>query len=131
MTLEQQRNALRSEPGFSQLPPETQARIFNRLGQLHAMPSETREKTLRRLEGLERLEPAQREQVRSALRELGGLPFERRRLVARTFHNISKLPAEQRQKAIDSPANSQLTETERGTLRRLVQTAPYIQEMGR
>ena len=47
MTLEQQQQALRREPGFNELPKATQQRFMERLSQLHAMPSDQRQRVCR------------------------------------------------------------------------------------
>lgn len=129
LTPQQQQNALRNEPGFQSLPPETQARVMNRLGQLNTMPPQQRERVISRAEAMERLEPQQRQQVRGALGQLGMLPTERRRMVARAFQDIRRLPADQRQSAINSPAYKDFTPQERATLNNLIQVAPMVETM--
>ncbi|MGO4210193.1 DUF3106 domain-containing protein [Terriglobus sp. 2YAB30_2] len=126
LTPQQQQNALRSEPGFQQLPPETQARVMGRLGQLNAMPPQQRERVINRAEAMEKLEPQQRQQVRGALSQLGALPTERRRLVARAFRDLRRMPPEQRQNTLNSPAYRDFTPQERSTLNNLMQVEPML-----
>lgn len=126
LTPQQQQNALRSEPGFQQLPPETQARVMGRLGQLNAMPPQQRERVINRAEAMEKLEPQQRQQVRGALSQLGALPTERRRMVARAFRDLRRMPPEQRQNTLNSPAYRDFTPQERSTLNNLMQVEPML-----
>jgi hypothetical protein len=92
MTLEQQQAALDREPGFRQLPPQTQMQMHQRLAQLNAMTPEQRARTLAHTEAMERLNPAQRSQVRGALEQLGSLPMDQRRQVMRSFRELRMLP---------------------------------------
>ncbi|WP_187290192.1 DUF3106 domain-containing protein [Terriglobus saanensis] len=124
---QQQQQALRAEPGFRQLPLETQQRLMNRLQTLNQMPPEQRQRMIDRNEQMERLSPQQRQQVRGALQQLGGLPLDRRRAVARSFRELKGLPPEQRGAVLNSPAyRSQFNEEERSTLSNLMQAEPYI-----
>ncbi len=78
-TLEQQQAALDREPGFKELPLQTQMQMHQRLAQLNAMTPEMRARTLAHAEAMERLNPAQRSQVRGAMEQLGSLPMDQRR----------------------------------------------------
>lgn len=102
LNLQQQEQALGQEPGFANLPPETQQRYRNRLAQLDAMNPQRRQSMLARNEALEKLSPGQRAQVRAALGGLGSLPPEQRTAVAQTFNALRVLPANQRFAAFGS-----------------------------
>ena len=102
LNLQQQEQALGQEPGFANLPPETQQRYRNRLAQLDAMNPQRRQSMLARNEALERLSPGQRAQVRAALGGLGSLPPEQRGAVAQTFNALRRLPANERPAAFSS-----------------------------
>src|SRR5665213_1088922 len=75
---QQQQRALSNEPGFRQLPPQTQQQLRNRLNQLNDMPPEQRRRLIERNEAIERLSLPQRQQVRGAMQQLGELPMDRR-----------------------------------------------------
>jgi hypothetical protein len=92
MTLEQQQAALDREPGFHDLPPQTQLQMHQRLAQLNAMTPEMRARLLAHNEAMERLTPLQRSQVRGAMEQLGSLPMEQRRQVMRSFRELRMLP---------------------------------------
>ncbi len=102
LSLQQQEQALDQEPGFHELPPETQQRYRNRLAQLDAMNPQRRQNILARNEAMERLSPEQRAEVRGALGQLGSLPQEQRHAVAQTFNALRALPANDRSAAFNS-----------------------------
>jgi hypothetical protein len=126
LTPDQQQRALEHEPGFRDLPPDTQQRMRNRLTQLNNMPPERRQRLLERNEALARLSPPQRQQVRDALRQFSSLPQDRRHEVARAFQSLRQVPQSQRQAMLDSePYRSQLSGQERGALSNLLEIEPY------
>lgn len=102
LTPAQQQQALGQEPGFGNLPSETQQRYRDRLAQLDALNPQRREQFLARTEAMERLNPDQRAEVRGAMSQLGALPADQRRIVARTFRALRDLPADQRVNALNS-----------------------------
>ena len=127
LTTEDQQRALQREPGFNQLPQQTQQRMLDRLGRLNSMPAEQRERTLQRSEQMERLSPGQRGQVRSAMGELGALPQDRRRAVARSFRELRSLTPEQRNQVLNSPGyRQQFSDGERSTLNNLLTVSPML-----
>lgn len=127
LTPQQQQRALQKEPGFQQLPRETQQRMSDRLERLNSLPPEQRQRVLQRSEAMERLQPEQRAQVRSAMGQLGGLPQDRRRLVAKSFRDLRGLPPEQRNSILNSPEyRQQFSDEERGTLNNLLQVSPLL-----
>ncbi len=127
LTPQQQQQALQHEPGFQQLPRNTQQRVLDRLAQLDAMNPRQRQRVLARTEAMERLNPDQRAEVRGAMSQLGGLPIEDRRAVARTFRALRVLPPQQRVQAYASgqfgPA---LNDTQRAVLFNLLRVEPML-----
>jgi hypothetical protein len=127
MPLEQQKRALQAEPGFRELPAQTQQHYLDRLGQLNSMKPEERARMLEHNEEIEHLTGQQRQQVRGALLQLGTLPEDRRRLVARTFRDLRAMPEAQRQQYMSSSAyRSQFSDQERNTMSNLMSVEPYI-----
>jgi hypothetical protein len=122
-----QHRALESEPGFRNLPPQTQLRLHNELSQLNSMPPEQRRRLLQRNEAMEHLTPQQRQQFNGSLAQLGALPPDRRRLVARAFHDLREMPPTQRQAMLSSDRmRGEFTDQERGTLNNLLSVEPFI-----
>jgi len=123
----EQQKALENEPGFRDLPSETQQRMRDSLTRLNNMPPEQRRRVLARTEAMEQLTPQQRSQVRGALAQLGGLPMDRRRMVARAFRDLREMPEPQRQAILNSDRfRSQFSDQERGTISNLLAVEPYL-----
>jgi hypothetical protein len=127
LPLDEQQRALGNEPGFRDLPPQTQQAMRNRLTQLNVMPQEQRRRLLDHMEAMERLTLPQRQQVRGAMQEYRDLPVDRRRMVARAFRDLREMPQPQRQVVLNSPQfRGQFTDQERNTLGSLLAVEPYI-----
>ena len=127
LPLAQQQQALQNEPGFRQLPPQTQQRMLDRLTQLNNMPDQQRRRVLEHNEAIERLTVPQRQQFRDAMQQLGGLPVDRRRLVARAFRDLREMPPPQRQAILNSDRfRGQFSEQERSTLGNLLAVEPFL-----
>jgi hypothetical protein len=126
MTLEQQQAALDREPGFRELPVQTQIQMHQRLAQLNAMTPEMRARTLAHSEAMERLNPAQRMQVRGAMEQLGLLPMDQRRQVVRSFRELRMLPPEERMGMMNSPRYGWLNYQQRVVLTNLIVIAPML-----
>ncbi len=123
----EQQRALENEPGFRDLPPQTQQRMRDRLSQLNNMTPEQRRRTLEHTEAMERLTPSQREQFRGAMQQYSGLPEDRRRLVARAFRDLREMPPPQRQAILSSDRfRGQFSDQERNTLTGLLAVEPYL-----
>jgi hypothetical protein len=123
----EQQRALENEPGFRDLPPQTQQRLRNHLAQLNNMTPEQRRRTVEHTEAMERLTPSQREQFRGAMQQYSGLPEDRRRLVARAFRDLREMPPPQRQAILNSDRlRGQFSEQERNTLSGLLAVEPYL-----
>ncbi len=127
LSLPDQQKALEDEPGFRDLPPQTQQRYRDRLTQLNNMTPEQRQRILERTEEMEHLTPPQRQQVRGALEQYRGLPEDRRRLVARAFRGLREMPLPQRQAMLSSDRfRSEFSEQERSTISNLLAVEPYL-----
>jgi uncharacterized protein DUF3106 len=127
LPLADQQRALESEPGFRDLPPQTQQAMRNRLTQLNNMTPQQRQRILEHTEDMERLSPPQRQQVRGALEQYRGLPEDRRRLVARAFRDLREMPQPQRQALMNSERfRGQFSDQERNTLTNLLAVEPYL-----
>jgi len=126
LTPEQQQKALENEPGFKELPVQTQQRFLERLAQLDAMTPLQRARLLDHNEAMERLTPAQRGQVDAAMRQLGALPPDQRRYVARTFRGLRELAPAQRQAVLNSDRFNHLTDAQRASLNSLLQVEPLM-----
>jgi hypothetical protein len=127
LSLPEQQRALEKEPGFRDLPAQTQQAMRNRLTELNNMTPEQRRRKLERTEAMERLTPSQREQFRGAMQQYGGLPEDRRRMVARAFRDLREMPPPQRQAILNSDRlRGQFSEQERSTLSGLLAVEPYL-----
>ncbi len=127
LTPQQQQRALQGEPGFRQLPPQTQQQMMDRLNRLNSMPEQQRERVISRNEDMERMTPQQRGDVRGAMSQLSGLPQDRRRLVARSFRDLRNMPVQDRNALLNSPQyRQQFTDEERGTLGNLLAVSPLL-----
>ena len=127
LSLTDQQHALESEPGFRDLPSQTQQRMRDRLTQLNNMTPEQRQRILERTEQMEHLTPPQRQQVRGALDQYRGLPEDRRRMVARAFRDLREMPPQQRDAILkEDRFRSQFSEQERNTLSGLLAVEPYL-----
>ncbi len=130
LPLAEQQKALEKEPGFKDLPPETQQRLRNQITQLNQMTPDQRRRTLEDTEAMERLTPAQRQQFAGAMQSYGTLPKDRRKAVAKAFRNLREMPPQQREATMNSDRfRNQFSDQERGTLSSLLTLQPYIPSM--
>lgn len=131
MPLDQQQKALEKEPGFHDLPAETQQRMRDRLTQLNNMPPDQRRRVLERNEAIANLSPPQRQQFRGAMQQFSSLPPDRRKQVAHAFRELREMPETQRQSALSSDRYRNLfSDDERGTLSNLLAVEPYLPQKG-
>jgi hypothetical protein len=127
LPLADQHRALENEPGFRDLPSQTQQRMRDRLTQLNNMTPEQRRRILERTEAMEHLSPPQRQQVRGALEQYRGLPEDRRHMVARAFRDLREMPQPQRQEILNSDRfRGQFSDQERNTISGLLAVEPYL-----
>ena len=125
LTPQQQQDALGREPGFRDLPGQTQQRIRDRLSELDAMPPQQRQRMVAHTEQMERLNPAQRAEVRGAMLQLGSLPREQQRAVSQAFRELRTVPPEQRESMLNARYGN-LSPQQRYTLDRLMQVEPML-----
>jgi hypothetical protein len=127
MPLADQQHALENEPGFRDLPPQTQQAMRDRLTQLNNMSPEQRRRMIEHTEVMEKLTPQQRQQFRVATEEYRSLPEDRRRLVARAFRDLREMPQPQRQALMNQDRfRAQFSDQERSTLTSLLAVEPYL-----
>ena len=127
LTPEQQQTALEREPGFHDLPTQTQQRMRERLSQLDSMPPAQRSRVIQRTEAMERLTPDQRGEVRHAMSQLSDLPPERRHAVERTFRSMRLLTPQQQSVYLQNPAvRGAFSEREFVALNSLIGVSPLL-----
>ncbi|WP_182278002.1 DUF3106 domain-containing protein [Granulicella sp. 5B5] len=123
LTPMQQQQALGNEPGFRDLPQQTQQRYRERLAQLNAMDPARRAEILKLNEHMEGLSLQQRGQVRGAMQQLGSLPPDQRHVVARSFNELRRLPPDQRAGAM---SRIPLNDAQRSALNHLMTVEPML-----
>lgn len=127
LPLAEQQRALENEPGFRDLPAQTQQVLRNRLTQLNNMPPEQRRRAIEHTEAMEHLTPPQRQQVHGALEQFRGLPPDRQRLVRNAFRGLREMPEPQRQALLNSDRfRGQFSDQERNTITNLLAVEPYL-----
>ncbi len=126
LTFKQQQSALEAEPGFRELPPQTQQRMRDRLAQLNALPPQQRERMLENTERMEQLAPQQREQVRSAMSKWNSLQPDRRRAVGQAFRQLRALPPAERTAALEERYRGQFSPEEHDALTSLLGVEPML-----
>jgi hypothetical protein len=126
LPIQQQLKALENEPGFQQLPAETQQRMRDRLTQLNNMSVDERRRRIERSRALDSLPRTQQTQVFGVLGQLRRLPENRRRLVVRTFRNLLEMPPEQRQTFLASDRFKQFSDQERSTISNLLTVEAFF-----
>lgn len=127
LPVQEQLRQLQNEPGFNDLPAQTQQRYRDRLIQLNNMNPEQRDRMLQRNEVLERMSQPQRQQYRAAVQQFAAAPPDRRRLMARAVLDLRAMAPEQRQQVINSDRfRAEFSDGERSTLTNLLSVEPYI-----
>jgi hypothetical protein len=126
LSLPDQERALQNEPGFNQLPPETQQRLMGRLQQLNRMPPARRQRTIDQIEAMERLSPEMRQQVRGSFQQFRAEPMDRQRMMKKAFRDLREYPPEQRQAMMNSSQfQAQFSPQERSILGNMLEVEPY------
>lgn len=127
LPLQEQLRQLQNEPGFSELPPQTQQRYRDRLIQLNNMNPGQRDRILQRNEALERMSVPERQQYRAAVQRFAAAPPDRRRMMARAVLDLRAMPPDQRQAVINSDRfRAEFSDGERSTLTSLLSVEPYV-----
>ncbi len=128
---EQQERALESEPGFSRLAPETQAKLLFRLRQINRMPANQRQRTVDWIEAMESISPQMRQQVRMSVQQFHTLPADRQRLMKKALRDLREYPPEQRTAMMNSGQfQTQFTPQERTILGNILAVEPYRPQHG-
>lgn len=125
LTLPQQENLLRREPGFGRLSPDQQQRVLNRLRSLDARPPAERQRILAWNEAFERLSPERKQDVRAAAQALNQMPPGRQYMLRHAFHDLRQIPPRQRQAILNSARfTHEYTPQERHILSSLLSVEP-------
>ena len=93
----QQQQALEQEPGFHDLPAQTQQRMRERLTQLNAMPPAAARQVLARTEAMEQLTPEQRSRCAAPCSSSPRFRRTSRRAVQRSLPQLRDMPPAQRE----------------------------------
>jgi hypothetical protein len=126
LSLSDQLRSLNTEPGFRELPPQTQQRYREELIRLNNMNPQQRSRMLDRNEALEHLTPTQQKQWRVAVQQLSAVPVPRRHVILHAIVDLRELPVEQRQQTLESPAfRGQFSDDERTIIRTILTAEPY------
>jgi hypothetical protein len=126
MSLPQQEQALRREPGFNRLSPAQRQRIMHRLRKLDSIPPAQRQRILARNEAFERLSPERRQEVRAAAQAFSQMPPMQRQQLRRAFRVLRTLPPNQRTEILNSARfRATYSPRERNILGHLLSIEPY------
>jgi membrane-bound lytic murein transglycosylase len=120
-SLDQQRQALQSDPHFRSLPPERQQRFEQRLQRFDSMPPERQQQVLRRMETWEHLTQQQKQQFRTTNEQFKSLPPDRRQAVRNAIESLRAMPPQARQRAIESGRFNHFSPQEREVLNNAAQ----------
>jgi hypothetical protein len=131
LSLAQQEQALRREPGFSRLNPAQQQRILGRLRKLDSIPPAQRRRILARNEAFERLSPERKQEVRAAAQAFSRMPVAQRQQMRRAFRVLRTLPPRQRAQILNSARfSATYSQRERNILGSLLSIEPYQPQTG-
>ncbi len=126
LSVPDQMKALENEPGFRQLPPQTQQHYRDQLARLNNMTPDQRTRLLERNEMLENHTPEQREQFRQGMQQFNSLPQGRKLLFKRAFRDLREMSPAERQTVINSaPFRAQFSDGERNALTGILSVEPY------
>jgi hypothetical protein len=103
LSLEQQRQALTSDPQFRALSPERQQNLVRSLERFNNMPPQQQERVLRNMEIMEHWTPEQRLQARLLVERARQLPPERREEVRKAISYLRHQEPPRRQEMLAAP----------------------------
>jgi hypothetical protein len=127
MSLAQQQQALRNEPGFDRLSPQIQQNLMDRLAQITSMPRQRRQRMLAYAEAWDRLTPQRQQRVRSALGAIGTLRPDRQRMVREAIRGLREhTPGEREAIMGSSQFRTQFNFDEQNIIRGVVAIEPYL-----
>jgi phage-related protein len=115
-SLDQQRQALKSDRDFRRLPPDRQQKFEQRLQRFDSMPPERQQQVLRRMETWEHLTQQQKQQFRATDSQFRNLPPDRRRAVKNAIETLRAMPPQVRQREIESGRFNQFSPQEKQVL---------------
>ena len=121
LPVDQQEQALRSDPEFQKLPAQQQQHLLDRLHQFNSLPPNQRQRMLSRMDAFEHLTPEQQQQARQIFGQVRQMPEDRRQSFRKGLRQLADMPPDQRQAALDSPAfRKNFSDEERGLMRQVV-----------
>jgi len=103
LSLEQQRQALSSDPQFRSLSPERQKNLMRALERFNSMTPQQQERMLHNMEIMEHWTPEQRLQARSLVERARQLPADRREEVRRAISMLRHQEPPKRMEVLASP----------------------------
>ena len=122
LTVDQQEQALRSDPEFQKLPAQQQQHLIDRLHEFNDLPPQQRQRMLTRMDAFEHLTPEQQKQAREIFGQVRQLPDDRRQMFRRGVRQLADAPAEQRATILESPDfHNNYSDNERDLMRQIVQ----------
>ena len=126
LSLPEQLHQLDNEPGFRDLPAQTQQRYREHLIQLNNMNPQQRARILERNEALERLTPTQQKLWRTAVQQLSTIDSPRRHVILHAIIDLREQSPEQRVLSLNSANfNAQFSDSERGIIRSILAGETY------
>ena len=126
MSLAQQQQALRNEPGFNRLSPQSQQNLMDRLAQINSMPPQQRQRMLAYIEAWGQLTPQRQQRVRSALEAIGRLGLDRQRMVKEAIRDLREhTPGEREAIMASSKFRTQFNFDEQNIISDVVAVEPY------
>lgn len=127
MSLAQQQQALRNEPGFDRLSPQSQQNLMDRLAQINSMPPQQRQRMLAYIEAWGQLSPQRQQRVRSALEAIGSLTLDRQRMVKKAIRDLrERTPREREAIMASSQFRTQFNFGEQNIISGVVAVEPYL-----
>jgi len=126
LSLPDQMHQLDKEPGFHDLPSQTQQRYREHLIQLNNMNPQQRARILEHNEALEHLTPPQQKQWSIAVQQLTAIAAPRRHVILHAILDLRELSPEQRQQSLNSPPlRAQFSDDERAIIGTILTAEPY------
>ena len=130
MSPTQQQQALRNEPGFDRLSPQSQQNLMHRLAQINSMPAPQRQRLLAYIEAWGQLSPQRQQRVRSALEAIRSLTLDRQRMVKRAIRDLRGHTSSEREAIMaSSQFRTQFTFDEQNLISDVVAVEPYMPQV--
>jgi Protein of unknown function (DUF3106) len=127
MSPAQQQEALRNEPGFDRLSPQSQQNLMDRLAQINSMPPPQRQRMLAYIEAWGQLSPQRQQRVRTSLEAIRSLTLDRQRMLKRAIRDLREhTPGEREAIMASSQFRTQFTFDEQNIISDVVAVEPYV-----